>query len=297
MLLTGKAPGWIGTRPALVIYALAAVGFYKWRLTRAAAGVSQWETIGKVVVFGVVVVAGFLALATEPPPPGALDASFRPVFAEGFAGLAHAMGYTFIALKGFDLIAAAGGEVRDPKRNVPPRDVPVARHGAGDMPAATLPACRGRNAGPADRGSRRGQSRDPGRGRRRQLHGVGRLLAGVAVGLISMLSALRINLLAASRFARTMGADRTLPPRLAHRPVVLVPIANPGNAETLVTMGKALAPLGILRVQLLSVEVPPDHYQCARGCWQPEPHGGQLGTWRSWVCCWRSPGRSSARYS
>ena len=33
--------------------------------------------------------------------------------------LIQAMGYTFIALQGFDLIAAVGGEVRDPDRNLP----------------------------------------------------------------------------------------------------------------------------------------------------------------------------------
>ena len=34
-------------------------------------------------------------------------------------GLIQAMGYTFIALQGFDLIAAVGGEVRQPDKNLP----------------------------------------------------------------------------------------------------------------------------------------------------------------------------------
>ena len=42
-----------------------------------------------------------------------------PFFAGGALGLVQAMGYTFIALQGFDLIAAVGGEVRDPARNLP----------------------------------------------------------------------------------------------------------------------------------------------------------------------------------
>jgi len=216
LLVNGEIPGWIGTRTALVVYALAAVGFYKWRLTRAAVGVSQWETVGKVVVFAVVVVAGFFALATEPPPPGALGASFRPFFAEGFAGLAQAMGYTFIALQGFDLIAAFGGEVRDAERNVPramflslgtalviylPLLFLIVAVGSPDRPIAEA-ATANPEILVADAV--------------RNFMGSAGYWLIVAAGLLSMLSALQANLLAASRFARTMGADRTLPPRLAH---------------------------------------------------------------------------------
>ena len=42
-----------------------------------------------------------------------------PFFPGGSAGLLQAMGYTFIALQGFDLIAAVGGEVKQPERNIP----------------------------------------------------------------------------------------------------------------------------------------------------------------------------------
>ncbi|MYE18082.1 MAG: amino acid permease [Gemmatimonadetes bacterium] len=397
LLVNGEVPGWIGTRPALIVYALAAVGYYKWRLTRAASGVSQWETVGKVVVFAVVVVAGFFALATEPPPPGALGASFRPFFAEGFAGLAQAMGYTFIALQGFDLIAAVGGEVRDAERNLP-RSMFLS---LGTALAIYLPLLFLIVAvGTPDRPIVEAAAANPEilvADAVRNFMGPAGYWLIVAAGLLSMLSALQANLLAASRFARTMGADRTLPPRLAHhapgtgaptaairlsaivvallivavpdvaaagamasliflacfalthkigylarrrtgkpsgfrtpafplvplvggsaclviglyqavavppagvlaavwlgvgavlyslylapraravdasteardpevmklrgrRPVVLVPIANPASAETLVTMGRALAPPEVSRVQLLSVVAPPGRY-------------------------------------
>ena len=397
VLATGEAPGWIGTRPALVIYALAAVGFYKWRLTRATDGVSQWETIGKVAVFAVVVVAGFLALATEPPPPGALASSFRPFFADGFAGLAQAMGYTFIALQGFDLIAAVGGEVRDAERNVPrAMFLSLGTALAIYLPLLFLIVAVGTPDRPIVEAAAANPEILVADAVRNFMGSAGYWLI-VAAGLLSMLSALQANLLAASRFARTMGADRTLPPRLAHhapgtgtptaairlsaiviallilavpnvavagamasliflacfalthkigylarrrvgeprgfrtpafplvpvlggsaclaiglyqavavppagvlaavwlgvgavlyslylapraravdasseardpemvklrgrRPVVLVPIANPASAETLVTMGKALAPPGVSRLQLLSVVAPPERY-------------------------------------
>ncbi|MYC90166.1 MAG: amino acid permease [Gemmatimonadetes bacterium] len=397
LLVNGEVPDWLGTRPALIVYALAAVGYYKWRLTRAASGVSQWETVGKVVVFAVVVVAGFFALATEPPPPGALGASFRPFFAEGFAGLAQAMGYTFIALQGFDLIAAVGGEVRDAERNLPrAMFLSLGTALAIYLPLLFLIVAVGTPGRPIVEAAAANPEILVADAVRNFMGSAGYWLIVVA-GLLSMLSALQANLLAASRFARTMGADRTLPPRLAHhapgtgaptaairlsaivvallivavpdvaaagamasliflacfalthkigylarrrtgkpsgfrtpafplvpviggsaclviglyqavavppagvlaavwlgvgavlyslylapraravdastearnpevmklrgrRPVVLVPIANPASAETLVTMGRALAPPEVSRVQLLSVVAPPGRY-------------------------------------
>ena len=118
-LAGNEPPQWLGNRLALVGYALCAVAFYAWRLTRLAVGGRQWETMGKVVVLVVLILAGFFALAAEAPAPGDLVARFRPFFTEGFTGLLQAMGYTFIALQGFDLIAAVGGEVRDAERNIP----------------------------------------------------------------------------------------------------------------------------------------------------------------------------------
>ena len=397
LLLNGEVPEWIGTRLALVVYALMAVGFYTWRLTRSAAGGGQWETIGKVAVFAVVIVAGFLALATEPPPPGALAASFRPFFSEGFSGLAQAMGYTFIALQGFDLIAAVGGEVRDAERNVPrAMFLSLGTALVIYLPLLFLIVAVGTPNQPIVEAATANPEILVAEAVRNFMGSAGYWLI-VAAGLLSMLSALQANLLAASRFARTMGADRTLPPRLSHlapgtgtptaairlsaivialllvavpdvaaagamasliflacfalthrigylarkragklrgfrtpafplvpivggsacvliglyqavavppagvlaavwlgvgavlyslylaprsrsvdassegrdpeimklrgrRPVVLVPIANPASAETLVTMGKALAPPGVSRVQLLSVVAPPERY-------------------------------------
>ena len=43
----------------------------------------------------------------------------RPFFSGGVVGLVQAMGFTFIAFQGFELIAAVGGEVRQPTRTIP----------------------------------------------------------------------------------------------------------------------------------------------------------------------------------
>ncbi len=216
LLANGEIPDWLGSRPALVAYALAAVGFYKLSLTRSAAGGGQWETVGKVVVFAVVIVAGFFALVSDPPPPGALAARFRPFFAEGFAGLAQAMGYTFIALQGFDLIAAVGGEVKDARRNLP-RAMFLSLGTALliYLPLLFLIVAIGTPGRPVAEAAAANPEILIAEAVRSFMGTTGYWLVIVA-GLLSMLSALQANLLAASRFARTMGADRTLPPQLAH---------------------------------------------------------------------------------
>ncbi len=215
LLANGEVPEWIGSRLALVAYALAAVGFYKWRLTRAAGGPGQWETVGKVVVFAVLIVAGFLALASEAPAPGALGARFRPFFSDGLPGLAQAMGYTFIALQGFDLIAAVGGEVRDPKRNVPrAMFLSLGTALVIYMPLLFLIVAVGFPDRPVVEAAAENPEILVAVAVRNFMGSAGYWLV-VAAGLLSMLSALQANLLAASRFAKTMGADRTLPTRFA----------------------------------------------------------------------------------
>lgn len=215
ILANGEAPEWIGGRGALVFYALAAVGLYVWRLTRSAAGGRQWETVGKVVVFAVIILAGFLALATEAPAPGALAARFRPFFLEGFGGLAQAMGYTFIALQGFDLIAAVGGEVKKPRRNVP-RAMFLSLGAALViyLPLLFLIVAVGAPGQSVAEVAAENPEIIVAVAARNFMGSAGYWLVVVA-GILSMLSALQANLLAASRFARTMGSDRTLPQRYA----------------------------------------------------------------------------------
>ncbi|MDE2981443.1 MAG: amino acid permease [Gemmatimonadota bacterium] len=215
ILVNGEAPAWLGGRGALVFYALAAVGFYVWRLTRSAAGGGQWETVGKVIVFGVIILAGFLALAAEAPPPGELAARFRPFFLEGFGGLAQAMGYTFIALQGFDLIAAVGGEVKRPRRNLP-RAMFLSLGAALViyLPLLFLIVAVGAPGRPVAEVAAENPEIIVAVAARNFMGSAGYWLV-VAAGILSMLSALQANLLAASRFARTMGSDRTLPQRYA----------------------------------------------------------------------------------
>ncbi len=214
-LAGSEPPAWLGDRLALVGYALCAVAYYAWRLTRFAAGGRQWETMGKVVVLVVLILAGFFALFAEAPAPGDLAARFRPFFTDGFPGLLQAMGYTFIALQGFDLITAVAGEVRDAERNVPKAMfLSLGTALVIFLPLLFLIVAVGVPGRPVAEVAAESPEILVAVAARNFMGTTGYWLV-VAAGLLSMLSALQVNLIASSRFAQAMATDRTLPQRYA----------------------------------------------------------------------------------
>jgi len=72
-------------------------------------------TVAKIVILGVFVAFGLIALVQR---PDAL-AGFAPLFPKGFGGVVVAMGLTFIAFEGYDLIATVSEEVKEPTKNIP----------------------------------------------------------------------------------------------------------------------------------------------------------------------------------
>jgi len=72
-------------------------------------------TLGKITVIGVFITAGMWAMVNRPGWQG----SFDPFFLHGWGGILGAMGLTFIAFEGYEIIAQTSEEVDDPKRNVP----------------------------------------------------------------------------------------------------------------------------------------------------------------------------------
>jgi amino acid transporter len=208
--LSIELPSWLVGRTAVVGLAVAATLVYTVGLTRTAAGGGRWLNVGKVLVFSVLVAAGLWALVGKPAE--SIRDHLTPFFAGGAMGLFRAMGYTFIALQGYDLIAAVAGDIRDPRRTIPramflslgialaiylPLLFVIATVGVAPgesitqvsaaQPEAIVPIAAGRYLGT-----------------------FGYWLV-VAAAILSMLSALQANLLAASRIARAMARDRTLP--------------------------------------------------------------------------------------
>ena len=223
-LWPGAAPTALRARLPTLTVAVGSVAAYTVSLIRATESKGDFATWGKVVVFVVLVAVGLATLPAREDP--AVRNGLSPFFAGGGMGVIMTMGFTFIALQGFEIIGAVGGEVRDPSRIIPkamlfslgaslviylPLLFVVATAGvpAGDSivamseqePATVMATAVGNYMGK-----------------------VGYWLVLIA-GVLATLSALRANLLAASRVAVTMARDRTLPALLgqehetAHTPV------------------------------------------------------------------------------
>ena len=72
--------------------------------------------VAKIAVLAVFIVFGIEAMAHDIP---AAKAEFTPFFPKGMSGVFIAMGLTFIAFEGYDLIATVAEEIKDPAKNIP----------------------------------------------------------------------------------------------------------------------------------------------------------------------------------
>lgn len=212
----GDPPAWLHGRTALVGLGLAATAAYTIAMLRKAGGGGQVETVGKMVLFTLLILAGAWALLRS--EPGTVERGVTPFFANGVSGLLSAMGSTFIALQGFDLIAAIGGEVKDPERNLPRAmlySLGVAL--VVYLPLLFIVVTVGT---PSEGGIAAMSASSPAT----VMADAARNFAGAAgywtvmlAALLSTLSALAANILAASHVALTMARDRTLPRVLSSR--------------------------------------------------------------------------------
>jgi APA family basic amino acid/polyamine antiporter len=206
----GQVPPWFNSPRAVTAAAAAITVVLAVGLMLKAGGGGQWVNVVKVIVFAILIMGGFWALTKEAPAD--VGARMRPFFSAGATGLLQAMGYTFIALQGFDLIAAAGGEVRDPSRNIP-RAMLLSLGIALliYLPLLLVIATVGVSEGQAIQSA---AADDPEEivaiAAENFLGQFGYWLVMIAA-VLSMYSALQANLFAASRIAQTMASDRTLP--------------------------------------------------------------------------------------
>ncbi|HSB53233.1 MAG TPA: amino acid permease, partial [Gemmatimonadales bacterium] len=72
-------------------------------------------TVGKVVIIGAFIAAGLWVMGRRSDWPQA----FQPFLNHGWGAVFAAMGLTFIAFEGYEIIAQTSEEVEHPKRNVP----------------------------------------------------------------------------------------------------------------------------------------------------------------------------------
>lgn len=69
----------------------------------------------KIAILGVFIVSGLFTMYHRPE----FYANFDPFLPNGFGGVFAAMGLTFIAFEGYEVIAQTAEEIKDPKKNLP----------------------------------------------------------------------------------------------------------------------------------------------------------------------------------
>ena len=170
-------------------------------------------TLSKLLVLGIFIYFGLSEIFGNPHQ---IKESFTPFFAKGMGGVFVAMGLTFIAFEGYDLIATVAEEIKSPEKNIPRATfialgitiimyllilfVSLAAINPGGMPSweflgkfkETAIVRAAENFMPA--------------------FGVALIVFG---GILSTSSALNATVMAASRVAFSMGRDLWLPKRVS----------------------------------------------------------------------------------
>lgn len=206
---------WASSDYTTVFLALVSIGYFGLKLIRSKGNGGLFINIGKLVVFAVLI-AGGLAVFVQ-TPISQIKQSMQPFFTDGFSGIVAAMGYTFIAFQGFDLIASAGGEIKNPEKNIPKAMVGTLAVGLTIyIPLLFVMSTVGVQPGESIAElSREFPETVLAVAARNYLGAFGFWLVIVG-GIFAMLSALQANLFAASRIALSMANDRTLTHHLSY---------------------------------------------------------------------------------
>jgi len=175
--------------------------------------IGAFFTLGQTLFLALIGVVGVIAVLIDP----ARFQNFGPFLPNGWGRLLMTMGFIYVAFEGFEVIAQAGDEAIEPKRNIPKAmiySVFVAGLTYVAVTFATVVAVKpGTVDGPVwrwlgsfgDEGFREGVKR---------LMPMGGLLVTLAV-IFSSTSALNATIYSAARASYALGRDRMLPAVLA----------------------------------------------------------------------------------
>lgn len=72
-------------------------------------------TILKVIILGGFAISGLIVILNNPE----WTTKFEPFMTKGFAGVLGAMGLTYIAFEGYEIIVQSGEEIKKPEKNIP----------------------------------------------------------------------------------------------------------------------------------------------------------------------------------
>jgi basic amino acid/polyamine antiporter, APA family len=110
-------PQWGFLSPQKILAVLAALGFayINFRGASETGKVGNFVTIAKIIILMIFIGFGINMLYHKPD----WTAAFHPFMPNGWGGVFKAMGLTFIAFQGFEVISQCSEEIKNPKRNIP----------------------------------------------------------------------------------------------------------------------------------------------------------------------------------
>ncbi len=194
-------------------------------------------TVGKVVIIGLFIAAGLWTMAQRSGWQGA----FTPFMTSGWTGVFAAMGLTFIAFEGYEIIAQTSEEVDNPRRNVP-RAVFLSLLIVVPIYLLVAFVAIGAVQPPPGTGVTEylGQEKEVALVAAAEQFVVGGAIVILIGGLLSTLSALNATIYSSSRVAFAMARDASLPRMLAsvHKTQATPHVAI--GVSTLIIIGMAV---------------------------------------------------------
>jgi len=118
-LLSEAAFGVVGGGMALILVTVAisvAVILINMRGTALTGKLENLLTVAKMIILAIFIFYGLKQMMNIPTQA---VSSFKPFMPQGFSGVVLAMGLTFIAFEGYDLIATVAEEIKEPKKTIP----------------------------------------------------------------------------------------------------------------------------------------------------------------------------------
>jgi len=201
--------------PALTMTALVSVVFIvvNMRGTAVTGSVENIITMAKIAILGIFIAYGVKRIFQIPDQA---IASFKPFLPNGGGGVLIAMGLTFIAFEGYDLIATVAEEIKAPEKTIP-RATLISLGVTIFIYLMTLMVCLGAiqpESGKSWQFLGRYQETAIARAAESFMpfFGIGLIIFG---GLLSTISALNATILASSRVGYSMSRDKMLPRSLS----------------------------------------------------------------------------------
>ena len=110
-------PYWGFLSPQKLLAAAAALlfGYINFRGASEAGKVGNMVTIAKIIILLIFIGFGLELILRK----GDWQTTFSPFMPHGWGGVFKAMGLTFIAFQGFEVIAQSSEEIKNPKKNIP----------------------------------------------------------------------------------------------------------------------------------------------------------------------------------